>query len=203
MVISYKKLPGLDEEKILGIVEPVLATHRVDGVELIWKGDRGGQVLELTLEKPDCQRSGEGITIELCSEISRQISAELDEQEVISAKYRLEVGSPGVERALYSQGDFKRFAGHLVKIKTIEAVSEPSHAGKKTVVGNLFGMEGESHVLVETDEGQLSVPRENIASARLVFEWGKKAKPTGRKPRPHASGSAPQRTKRSNQNGRR
>ena len=52
MPIAHEKLPGLDRERLLAVVTPILAAHRVDGVELVFKTDRSGWVLELTLEKP-------------------------------------------------------------------------------------------------------------------------------------------------------
>lgn len=185
MAISFKQLKGLDEERILAVVEPVLASHRVDAVELVWKGDREGQVLELTLEKPGSQRSGEGITIDLCSEISRQISAALDEGEVIAANYRLEVGSPGVERALYQLEEFARFAGQEVKIKTHEPLVEEGFIGQKSVRGVLFGVEG-GRIIVSTDHGDLALEQSRISSARLVFSWGT----TSRQPKRSGSASA-------------
>ena len=98
MSIAFIKLPGLDSEKILAIVEPVLRAHRVEGVELVWRSDQHGWLLELTVERPEAKITGQGITVDLCSEISRDISAALDLAEVIGPHYRLEVGSPGVER---------------------------------------------------------------------------------------------------------
>lgn len=203
MVIAYKKLSGLDEEKILALVEPVLAAHRVDAVELVWRGDRGGQILELTLEKPGSKQSGEGITIELCSQIARELSHQFDESGIIAQKYSLEVGSPGVERALYLQSDYERFAGQEVKIKTKEPLEEEGFIGQKTVVGTLFGVEGEGRVVLQTEHGQLSLPLDAISSARLVFNWNQNARKTGRTKRPSGGAAAPRKNKRSNQNGRR
>jgi len=78
MSIAHEKLAGLDRECVLGAVLPVLRAHRVEGVELVWRTDRGGWVLELTVERPDSRLPGAGVTIDLCSEISRDISAALD-----------------------------------------------------------------------------------------------------------------------------
>ena len=110
MTIAHEKLPGLDRERVLAAVEPILAAHRVDAVELVFKTDRSGWVLELTLEKAGERVPGAGITLELCADISREVSAALDVADCIPHRYRLEVGSPGVERALYSLADYERFA---------------------------------------------------------------------------------------------
>lgn len=194
MNIAHKNLKGLDEERILAIIEPILQAHRLDAVELVWRGDQGGRVLELTLEKPGSTRSGEGITIDVCSDISREINAQLDEQAVISGNYRLEVGSPGVERALYTADDFKRFAGQEVKLKMTEPMGEEGFVGQKSVRGTLFGIENESYVVVATDHGQLSLSRDRVSSARLVFSWNQSAKKTKR-PKPPVIGGAKARKK--------
>lgn len=189
MNIAHKNLKGLDEARVLAILEPILQTHRLDAVELVWKGDQGGKVLELTLEKPGTTRSGEGITIDLCSEISRQFSAQLDDQSVISGKYRLEVGSPGVERALYTLDDFRRFAGQEVKLKLKDPMNQEGFIGQKSARGTLFGVDEGEHVLISTDSGQLAFELEKISSARLVFSWNQSAN-KNKRPKPAASSAA-------------
>ena len=62
MTIAHVKLPGLDGERVLAAVTPILAAHRVDGVELVFKTDRSGWVLELTLEKIGERVPGAGIS---------------------------------------------------------------------------------------------------------------------------------------------
>src|SRR5262245_7971584 len=136
MSVANSKLHGLDRERLLAVVEPVLRAHGVDGVELTWKTDRGEWVLELTVERPDSRIPGAGITVERCSEISRDLSAALDVSDVIAQHYRLEVGSPGVERALYSAGDYARFAGQLARLKLREPID-----AQKVVRGTLHGLD--------------------------------------------------------------
>lgn len=180
MNIAHKNLKGLDEARLLAILEPILQSRRLDAVELVLKGDQGGRVLELTLEKPGSTRSGEGITIDLCSEIARELSAQLDDQSVISGKYRLEVGSPGVERALYSLDDFRRFAGQSVKVKLRDPLEQEGFIGQKNAQGTLFGVSDDGCVVLDTEAGQLSIALDKISSARLVFNWNQSANKTKR-----------------------
>lgn len=189
MPIAHLKLEGLDTARVLAAIEPVLAAHAVEGVELIWRTDRGERVLELTLERPDSRVPGAGITIELCSDISRDLSAALDVADVIHSHYRLEVGSPGLERALYSPSDFARFAGQLARLK----LSEPLD-GQYVLRGTLHGLDDAGRVLLETERGLVALDHTAIQSARLVFDWrsGGSTKPRtsgrGRKPlRPQGS----------------
>ncbi len=175
--IAHENLTGLDRERLLAAVEPVLRAHGVEGVELAWRTDRGGWVLSLTLERPEARIPGEGITVDLCSEISRDLSAALDVADVIPHRYRLEVGSPGLDRALYSARDYERFAGQPAKLKLVEPVD-----GQKVVEGTLQGRDTAGRVLLDTSRGLLSLGLEQISSARLVFDWdAQRGKPKGGK----------------------
>lgn len=196
MAIAHTKLPGLDQEKVLALVEPVLSTHRVDGVELMFRGDRDGKVLVLTIEKPGTQRTGEGITIDLCTEISRKLSELFDEAEAIPGNYRLEVGSPGVERQLYVAGDYQRFAGQEVKVTLVDPSEQEGFIGQKTVRGTLFGLDEGGRVVLETDHGNIPFLLNEISSARLVFNWNQPKRSSGRRRRPD-SGAKPRKMKRS------
>jgi ribosome maturation factor RimP len=167
MTIAHEKLPGLDRERVLAAVEPILAAHRVDGVELTFKTDRGGWVLELTIEKPNERLPGAGITVDLCSEISRDLSSALDVADCIPHRYRLEVGSPGVERALYALCDYERFAGQPVKVK----LKQPRNS-EYTVTGALQGVSPEQRIQIQTERGELvELHLDEIDNGHLVFDW--------------------------------
>ncbi|MBX3127021.1 MAG: ribosome maturation factor RimP [Polyangiaceae bacterium] len=167
MHVAHERLPGLDRDRILAVVGSVLSAHGVDGVELVWRTDRSGWVLELTVERPDARRPGDGVTLDLCSDISRDLSAALDVADVIPQRYRLEVGSPGVERSLYVARDYARFAGMVAKVK----LREPLEDGQRVVSGTLHGLDEAGQVVLETDRGLLSLPLDALESGRLVFDW--------------------------------
>lgn len=194
MPFAFEKLKGLDRERLLAIIEPVLTAHRMDGVELIWRTDSRGWVLILTVERVGQglgpQGLGAGVTLDECSELSRDLSAALDEADVIDAAYRLEVGTPGVERKLYSLQDYQRFAGQLARIKFHQPLE-----GQWTLTGALLGVDGES-ISLDTDVGVFSLALDSIASAQLIFDpnLGKGGKsPKGRRqkhPKSDAAASA-------------
>lgn len=167
MTIAHEKLPGLDRERVLAVVVPLLAAHRVDAVELVFKTDRSGWVLELTLEKTGEKLPGAGITLDLCSEISRELSAALDVADCIPHRYRLEVGSPGVERALYNLSDYERFAGQPAKIK----LKQPRNS-EYSILGALQGVSPEQRVVIQTERGELvELSLDEIDNGHLVFDW--------------------------------
>lgn len=179
MNVAHEHLQGLDRDRLVAVVEPVLRAHNVEGVELLWRTDRAGWVLELTIERPGSTLPGAGITVDLCSDISRDLSAALDVADVITARYSLLVGSPGLERALYRLDDYRRFAGQKAKLRLRETVE-----GQRVISGVLSGLDDDGQaIVVQTDRGTLNLGFSEIESAHLVFDW-KKGEPRarGRKP---------------------
>jgi ribosome maturation factor RimP len=175
MKIAHEKLTGLDRDRVVNAIAPVLAAHGVDCVELVWKSDRGERVLEVTLEQPGSTEPGAGVTLELCTDVSRDLSTALDVADCIAQRYRLEVGSPGLERALYGVEDFRRFSGHSARVKLKEPVR-----GQYVLVGTLGGIGDDGRLsLVVRDEPVVLEPA-NVDAARLVFEW-RRGEPRGRR----------------------
>lgn len=166
MQFAHERLDGLDRERILSAVTPVLRAHGVDGVELVWRSDRRGPVLQVTVERPGSTEPGAGVTLDLCAEISRDLSTALDVAEAIPGRYHLEVGSPGLERALYGVRDYDRFSGKLAKLKLREPLE-----GQRVLRGILRGLDPAGSVLVETDAGIVAVKPDQLGSGQLVFDW--------------------------------
>ena len=169
MNVSYEKIPGIDRERLHAAVGPVLAAHSVECVECVWRTDRSGWLLEISIERTDSTVPGFGITVDLCADISRDLSAALDVADCIPHRYTLEVGSPGVERALYVRRDYERFAGQAARLK----LSAPRN-GQSVIFGTLHGLDESGAVQLETEQGELaSIEFETIESARILFEWKK------------------------------
>jgi len=166
MQLGYESLKGLDRDRILSVIGPVLSAHAVAGVELIWRSDSRGWVLYLTVEKPGAKDPGDGITLDLCAEISRDLSAALDVADVIPGRYRLDVGSPGLDRALYSLADYERFAGRRAKVK----LREPE-GGQRVFSGELGGVDAAGCVVLSADGGERRFASDRIESGRLSFDW--------------------------------
>jgi ribosome maturation factor RimP len=135
------------------------------GCELVHAELKGG-LLRVFIDKP------EGVTLADCEHVSRQLSALLDVMDFGTARYVLEVSSPGLDRQLYKPADYDRFAGRLARV-TFE---DPATGRKKTVVARLRGLRrppaGEAEVVLEdgaTGE-PWGVPLKNVKTARLEIE---------------------------------
>jgi ribosome maturation factor RimP len=175
MRIAHEKLTGLDSERIVATLGPVLDAHHVDCVELVWRSDRGERVLEVTVEQPGSTEPGAGVTLELCADISRDLSAALDVADCIAQRYRLEVGSPGLERQLYGVEDFRRFSGRSARLKLHEPVR-----GQHVLVGALSVSEDGGNVILDVRGEPIQIELANVDNARLVFEW-RRGEPRGRR----------------------
>ncbi len=168
---------GVDLAKVHGAIAPVLAAHGVTLVELSWQTDRGGWTLRLTIERTGTTEASGGVTLEDCVEVSRDVSAVLDVEDLIAQHYNLEVSSPGLDRKLRGPEDFVRFRGQLAKVK----LSKPAPDGQRVLRGTLAEI-ADGRVAVLADGKLIDVPFEDVEEARLVFELQtgqKKGKPKG------------------------
>jgi ribosome maturation factor RimP len=170
-MFAYEKLPGLPRDRVVDAITPVLRAHGFVGVELIWRTDGQGRVLQVTLERPDDTEPGGGVTLDICSKVSRDLSTALDVLELIDGKYRLEVGSPGLERRLYNLADYRRYRGRLAKLKLALAMD-----GQYVLLGKLSGVDAEERVLIAVDGPEhaqkvYAIKLEDVRSGQLAIDW--------------------------------
>lgn len=103
-----------------------------------------------------------GILIEDCEKVSRQLSGVLDVEDPISVEYTLEVSSPGMDRPLFTLEQFARHAGEQVKIKL-----RIPFEGRRNFQGLLRGIE-EQDVVVVVEDHEYLLPIETIDKANIV-----------------------------------
>jgi len=144
------------EDRVAPLAEKVAAREGCELVHVEYAHQSGRWILRLFIDRP------EGITLEECSAVSRQMSAVLDVEDFIPHAYTLEVSSPGLDRPLRKGDDYRRFAGESVNIRTTAPVG-----GRRRFRGILEKFENE--VVTVTDEaGQVfEIPLEKVSKARL------------------------------------
>ncbi len=106
--------------------------------------------------------SANGVVVDDCARVSRQLSALLDVEDPLPGHYTLEVSSPGLDRPLVKPEDFKRFVGETIKVKMHEPI-----LGRKNFSGRLVDVAAD-HVVVEVDKEHYDLAFEGMDRARLV-----------------------------------
>lgn len=108
------------------------------------------------------REGGNGVTLEDCERVSRQVSSVLDVEDPISNRYTLEVSSPGMDRPLFTPEQYGRYVGEVIALKTRAPI-----AGRRKFKGQLKAVEGDSVILiVDGEEHALSFG--SIEKANLV-----------------------------------
>ncbi|MBL8197553.1 MAG: ribosome maturation factor RimP [Chromatiales bacterium] len=145
--------------QLVALLEPTVEAlgYELADLEASFSGGRG--VLRLYIDRP------EGIRVEDCEAVSRQVSGLLDVEDPIKGDYDLEVSSPGMDRKLVKPSHFDRFAGQPVKGR-FRAVID----GRRRFAGVLIGREGD-RVRLQVDGIELMVPIDDIELIRLVPEF--------------------------------
>jgi ribosome maturation factor RimP len=167
---------AIDRVRLDAVVDPIARAHGAEVVDLEFKSEQGGWVLRVYVEKlgsadSNADTRDAAVDLDLCSGIARDLSPALDVADVVPHRYNLEISSPGVERPLKKERDFVRFTGKKAKLKLHEA----SH-GEKVVTGILGGVAG-GKLKVTDGNRHHDIRLDQIATARLVFEFGPAPKP--------------------------
>ena len=133
-----------------------------EGVDVAWcelKGKQGSRVLRVFIERVDGD-----VGLDDCERVSKRLSLLLDVEDPIETAYTLEVSTPGLDRPLHDQGDYRRFEGKLARVKTNRAVD-----GRKRFVGRLAGI-SEGFLLLDEEDGTARIPWSLVESGRLEVE---------------------------------
>ena len=110
--LFYRGMIGL-EEKINSYLEEIITDPQYFLVELVVSGNDKIKIVVLL-------DGDEGITIDFCASVSRQLAHKMEEDEVLENPYVLEVSSPGLDHPLTNLRQYKKNVGRNVKVETAE-----------------------------------------------------------------------------------
>ena len=145
-------------EQIEALIAPSLTSMGFEIVQVKLMDGKNSQTLQIMAERLDGSMS-----LDDCTQVSRQVSAILDVEDVIPKAYRLEVSSPGIDRPLVKLSDYTDFQGHAAKIETVLPVD-----GRKRFSGVLKGVaDNKIHITVDGRDHQ--IPFADIQTAKLVL----------------------------------
>ena len=142
------------EERVRSLAEPVLTRL---GAELVDVQVRRGrtQLVRIVADQPG------GITLDVCARVSAELSRMLDVDDPIEGRYTLEVTSPGLDRPLRTEADFRKHAGENVKVVLADGRHEE---------GTVEDVMSDRVRLIRAS-GAVEVPYTHIAKATVVLPW--------------------------------
>ena len=152
-------------ETVTALVTPILEAENFELVEVEFVKEGKNWFLRVFIDKE------EGIDIEECAFVSERLSEKLDtiEPDPIPQAYFLEVSSPGAERPLKKETDYKKAIGNYIHVSLYQGVD-----GEKQYEGFLQSFDTEELVLkvrIKTREKEITFDRKNIALARLAIQF--------------------------------
>ena len=150
-------------EKLIGLVEPLLGNLGYELVDLEFGGGRGSGTLRVFIDR------AQGVGIEDCERVSREISALLDVHDPIPTAYRLEVSTPGLDRVLRTPAHYARFAGARIEVELLV----PREGRRR--VHRCFGQCRRDGLRDERGRVQVHLDYADVHRARLVPEWPDKS----------------------------
>lgn len=181
-----KGFMALNLDQIRALAARVAASHGLEIVDIEYQGGGGKhRTLRVFIEKNAAGRAqlaaraagGDeemalpsgvdvdhlaGITHEDCQVFSSDFGTVLDVEELVPGmEYLLEVSSPGLDRKLVGEADFRRFAGSKVKLRTFEPV-----AGNRHWQGRLTEVKDGGKTLILDVSG--TRPKSKTASTQMV-----------------------------------
>ena len=173
----------VDLDRLAQITTPVIEGAGYELVDLEWKRELGAWILRLYIDKPNGpHEKGQGITLDGCADVSRELSTLLDvEEEAIglgTAAYELEVSSPGIDRQLRRPQDFGKAIGKKVKVRTEHAIGPAP--GRRNFAGRLERMNAENTLFIDVGDRVCEVPVSEVEKANVIFEPAASEAPTSK-----------------------
>src|SRR4051812_31407643 len=151
------------QDRLIQLISPMLSPL---GYEVVYVEVQTARtkILRVFIDFTE-ERPGEAVGIEDCVKVTRVLDEPLEQlpevDSIFKGSYELEVSSPGVDRPLRTQKDYRRFSGHDVRIHvyrplTAEELENGTYQARnpkqKNFVGRLLKVEGEKvHLALSAD----------------------------------------------------
>ncbi|MFL8709228.1 ribosome maturation factor RimP [Clostridioides sp. GD02377] len=148
------------EATIEEIVTKITDEHGFEMIDVEYVKEAGEYYLRVYIDKE------EGISLNECELVSRELSPILDEKDPIKENYFLEVSSPGLDRALKKDRDFVRYQGRDVDLKLYKALN-----GCKQFEGELIGLTEDNNIKIIVNSEEMEFNRKDVAIVRLAIKF--------------------------------
>ncbi|WP_105167037.1 ribosome maturation factor RimP [Pseudoalteromonas sp. T1lg23B] len=144
------------EQELTAMLEPAVEALGFEllGLEFVQAGRHS--TLRVYIEHEN------GITVDNCADVSRQVSAILDVEDPITNEYDLEVSSPGIDRPLFKQAHYEKAQGEEVRVRT-----KLPQDGRRNFKGDLVAVSGDM-ITISVDGAEHLIMLSNIERANII-----------------------------------
>ena len=149
----------MSSARLTQLLEPLVEDLGYEFVGLEHSSNPKNPVVVIYIDHAD------GIAIEDCEKVSREVAALLDVEDPIPGNYNLEVSSPGLDRPLFTLEHYARFSGELAQVSVYAPVD-----GRRKFKGVILGT-GEGSVKLDQDGTEVELDMSNIVKGRLVPDY--------------------------------
>jgi ribosome maturation factor RimP len=151
---------GTLKNTLFEFVDRFLETSGFELVDLVVKGKRESTVIQCFADKEG------GITLQECVRLNHlligALEAECEKEGIVLD--RLEVSSPGIDRPLKSERDYRRNINRTISIQY------RNEDGSQKVEGTLLGISGD-RVVIRYGDSEIQIPFASIDKANVKTNW--------------------------------
>lgn len=144
------------QEQLQALIAPVAESLGCElwGLEYLTQGKY--TTLRLFIDGPD------GVSLEDCEKVSRQVSSVMDVEDPIEGEYTLEVSSPGMDRPLYNANQYARYVGEQINVRLRLA-----RDGRRKFKGTIVAVDGDD-VRLAVDGKEYVLAVDAIDKANII-----------------------------------
>jgi len=147
------------EDILYDLSKPILEKYKFCFIDTEYKKEGSQWYLRIFIDKEG------GITVDDCQIVSEELSEKLDELDPISHSYIFEVSSPGIDRPLKREIDFKRNLNKLIEIKFYKPMFN-----KKVIEGKLINYDNEK-IEIEYKGEKIEIEKSKVAIMKPVIRF--------------------------------
>ena len=151
---------GKVADQVFELVAPIAEGFGLEVIEVLYEKKYDGMNLTVVIDKEG------GVTIDDCERLHRAIDGPLDELDPIDVAYILNVSSPGLDRPLTLECDYKRNLNKKISVKLYKPLE-----GKKAYDGVLISYDEESFTIETKNGKQITFNKKDTAKVEPIIEF--------------------------------
>lgn len=150
----------MNRQELIKKIEEIVIDNEMELVEVKIQSKKN-PLIEIIIYKK------EGVSLDDCTKVSRAVEAAIDLDKIFPNKYNLEVASPGLDRKLITQDDYRRNLDNLVEVKLYSKIKN-----QKEFVGLLKNYD-DNNIEIIVEEELIEIEINNIALMRQYIDFGR------------------------------